>query len=163
MTALTRWDPFRDLVNLQRDLGRIVGDLGVVAPRRWEFGPIALGMSVDIIQKGEDVVIRAEMPGVKPEDIDISVAEGMLTLKGERREEGEVKEEDYLIRETSFGSFERTMRLPEGVKPDSIHAEYRDGILEVTLPHARELAEPTAVHIPVETQEAKQIPAEAHH
>jgi len=158
--ALVRTDPFQGLLDLQRDMNRIMAGFGTPT-RLSEFGPMAMGMSVDVVQSGEDLVIRAEMPGVTPENIDISVTEGMLTIKGERHED-ETRHEDYVVREMSFGMFERTMSLPEGVDPATIRAEYRDGILEVTLPHARRLAEPTALHIPIETHEAKAIEAESH-
>ena len=147
--ALVRTDPFQGLLDLQRDMNRIMAGLGTPA-RLSEFGPMAMGMSMDVLQRDEDLVIRAEMPGVLPENIDISIAEGRLTIKGERYED-ETRHEDYVVREMGFGIFERTMSLPEGVDPATIRAEYREGILEVTLPHARRLAEPRALHIPIET------------
>lgn len=156
--ALVRTDPFQGLLDLQRDMNRIMAGLGTPA-RLSEFGPMAMGMSVDVVQRDEDLVIRAEMPGVLPDNIDISVTEGMLTIRGERHEE-ETRHEDYVVREMSFGMFERSMSLPEGVDPATIRAEYRDGILEVTLPHARQLAEPKALRIPIETHEARAIQAE---
>lgn len=163
MTALMRWDPFRDLVDLQRDVSRLFADFGTM-PRRREIAPMMMTPIVDVLHRGEDLVIRAEMPGIKPEDLDISIAQGILTLKAERHEDTETREEDYLLRESTYGSFERSMRLPEGVEPETIHAEYHDGILEITLPHARELTEPHTVHIPIESHspaESKRI--ETHH
>lgn len=161
MTSLMRWDPFRDLLSLERDLGRAYGDFSVPTLMRTNIEPAIRMPSLDVINRGEDMIVRAEMPGITPENIDISIADGVLTLKGERLEESETSEADYLVHETSRASFERTMRLPEGVEPSSIHAEYRDGMLEITLPGAAHRPEPTAVHVPVTQHEPTKI--ESHH
>lgn len=117
---------------------------------------------MDVIRRDQDLVLRAEMPGIKAEDLDISVAEGMLTLKGHRSSEKETTEEDYVIRETSFGSFERSVRLPEGLDPKAVHAEYSDGVLEVVVPGGAAPQEISAVQVPISTGgEQKQM--EAHH
>ena len=98
----------------------------------------------------------AEIPGVKPEEIDISVTDNMLTLKGERREEHETKDEDYYVRERSWGTFERTLRLPPTAEVDHIRAEVHDGVLEITVPKA--------AHEAPETRriEVKAAPVEEH-
>lgn len=133
MASLMRWEPFRDLMSLQRDVDRLFSDVGILRPLT-ATGPGMTVPSVDVFTRGEDLVVRAEIPGVKPSDIDISVTDGVLTLKAERSETHEVKEEDYLIRESSYGTYERSLRLPEGAEVEKIHADYTDGILEVTVP-----------------------------
>lgn len=160
MTTLMRWDPMRDLWGMQRDLDRLMSAFTTVSSpssRVTEIDRLAIP-TMDVVRRDDDLVLRAEMPGINAEDIDISVSEGTLILKGERRAEKETKEEDYVVRETSFGSFERSVRLPEGLDPKSIRAEYRDGILEVVVPGAAVPLETSAVHIPVTTtSEPKRI------
>jgi len=111
--------------------------------------------TVDVIRRGEDLVFRAELPGVKPEELDISVTQNMLTLKGERREEHETKEEDYYMKESSFGTFERMLRLPEGADVDHIKAEFANGILEVIIPKAAK-TEPETRHVTVSAPESEE-------
>jgi len=110
--ALVRTDPFQGLLDLQRDMNRVMAGLGA-SPLLSEFGPMAMGMSVDVVQNGNDLVVKAEMPGVKPEDIDLSVTDGVLTIRGERREDEQIDREDYVVREMSFGVFERSISLPD--------------------------------------------------
>lgn len=164
MTSLVRWDPYRDLVSIERDVGRLMSGLGgwmAPMPRRlFEGERLLMTPTVDVMRRGEDLVIRAEVPGVKPEEIDISVTESVLTLKGERREEHETKEEDYYLRESSWGTFERSIRLPEGADVDHVKAESRDGILEITVPKAAHM-EPETRHVAITTHSAKE-PTEHH-
>lgn len=162
MTMLMRWDPMRDLWGMQRDLDRIMSSFGGwSSPSSSERTNMAVP-SIDVIRRDEDLVIHAEMPGIKPEDIDISVTNGNLVLKGERQAESEITEEDYVVREMSRGSFERVMGLPEGLDPSTIHAEYHDGVLEVTIPNGAKPIEPAAVHVPITTSEKAQL-EEAQH
>ena len=164
MASLVRWDPFQDLVSLQRDVGRLMADLGgwmtPVSRRQLEGERMMLTPTVDIKRRGEDMVIRAEIPGVKPEDIDIAVTQNMLTLKGVRHEEHETKDEDYYVRESSVGTFERSLRLPEGADLDHVKADFRDGILEITVPKAAQAA-PETHHVAITTHGAKE-PTEHH-
>ncbi len=145
MTSMVRWDPFHDLLSLQRDVSRLFSDIGapVWPMRRTETEKLLTVPSVDMVRHGDDLLVRAEIPGVNPDDIDISVTEGVLTIKGERHIREETKDEEYLVRETAYGSFERSMRLPEAAQVDKIRAEYRDGLLEITIPKAAPTAEKT--------------------
>lgn len=103
---------------------------------------------IDMFRKDDTIVIRADVPGIKPENIDISVEGDVLTIKGRREEEKEVKEEDYYCSERATGEFVRTVRLPEGVTADQIEASRENGVLEVKIP-APKAAESKAVKIPV--------------
>jgi len=101
-------------------------------PRLWaaeEWLP-----DVDVFERAGKIVVRADLPGMKREDIQVAVEGDMLTIKGRREEEKEVKEEDYYCCERSTGEFSRTMRLPEGVGVDAVEARYESGVLEVTVP-----------------------------
>ena len=102
---------------------------------------------IDMFRKDDTLVIRADVPGIKPEDIEITVEGDILTIKGHREEEKEIKEEDYYCSERATGEFVRTVRLPEGVSADQIEAHRENGVLEVNIPAPK--AEPKAVKIPV--------------
>lgn len=163
MATLMRWDPFRDLVSLHRDVDRLFGAFGVPALMRSEETPTTATVmpTWDVITRGEDLIVRAELPGVDPGAIDISVTGDILRISGERRERTETAEHDYLVRETSYGRFERSMRLPEGAMVDSITADYRDGVLEIAVPKAAP-AEPSTHRIEVHVPEHA-LPEGSHH
>lgn len=90
----------------------------------------------DVYEKGENVVLKCQIPGVKPEEVDITIREDSVLLKGERKEEKEVKREDYYRRESAYGSFYRTIPLPVLIQPQKAKAECEDGVLKITLPKA---------------------------
>jgi HSP20 family protein len=95
----------------------------------WNRQPI-----VDIYDNDDNIVIKAELPGIDKKDIDIDVKNGVLTLKGERRVDNETKKEKYYRRERAFGRFERAFRLPAEVDPENINASYKDGVLTIDIP-----------------------------
>jgi HSP20 family protein len=101
-----------------------------------------------MIHKDDTLVIRADVPGMKPEDLAVTVEDDVLTIRGHREEEKEVKEEDYYCAERATGEFVRKVRLPEGVTADQVEAHRENGVLEVTIP-APKAAESKAVKIPV--------------
>jgi HSP20 family protein len=105
--------------------------------------------SVDVFRKDGDLIVRAELPGVKPEDVDITVHEGVLTISGEREAEQEEERAEYYVREVRHGSFRRSMALPEDVDEQKVRARYQDGILEVTLEGAAAAREPRHIQIEV--------------
>jgi HSP20 family protein len=117
---------------------------GRMAQATTEWAP-----SVDVLQKDGDLVVRAEMPGVKPEDVEVAVHNGVLTISGERKVDQEEERAGYYVRELRHGSFRRSMLLPEGVDEEKIHARYQDGILEVTLGGAAAAREPRSIQIEV--------------
>jgi HSP20 family protein len=93
---------------------------------------------VDVKQKGEDIEVKASLPGVKPEEIDVSVEDGVLTIKAETTTETETEETGYLLRERSYGSFYRALRLPDTVDAGKIKSSYENGVLHITMPKAEE-------------------------
>jgi HSP20 family protein len=137
--AHRRRDPFSMLGDLDVMMDRMLG-------RRWpllrsvpRFGDV-LGdwdPQVDMYEQGDQLVVKAELPGVAREDIDVEIENGDLVIKGERHSEHEVKEEHAYRMERSFGSFYRRLPLPEGVKEEDISATYTDGVLEVRTPKAQ--------------------------
>ena len=138
--AIVRWEPFRDLVSVQDRLNRIFDEAFSGTGR--SDNERALGGSwapaVDIFEHEGDLVLKAELPGVDPKDVDVHVENNVLTLRGERKLESEVKREQYHRVERAYGSFSRSFTLPNVVDTDKIKAEYKDGVLRVTLPKREE-------------------------
>jgi len=93
---------------------------------------------LDVAETKNELVVKAEVPGMDPKDIDLSLSDGVLTIKGEKRHEKEEKESDYHLVERSYGAFTRSVQLPKEVKSDKISASYKDGILKITLPKSEE-------------------------
>jgi HSP20 family protein len=140
---------------MAHDLDRIFGRLG----ERGSEG-VAWMPKIDVKRMGDDVMVRAELPGMKPEDVDIELQDNVLTISGERKTEEQQENEGWLIRESSYGSFELSLTIPEGVDPGAIKADFHDGVLEVTVPKAFEAAQPRRTKIEIgETQQQAQIGA----
>jgi HSP20 family protein len=126
------WRPFRELDELQQrfeDAWRFWPSM-----RRFPFDNGEWLPAMDMFEKDDRYVVKAELPGMKEEDVDISLVGNRLTLKGERKAETEVKEENYYRSERSYGNFFRSIDLPSDADPDKIEANYEDGVLEVTIP-----------------------------
>lgn len=140
---LVRWDPFQELVNINNRLSRTLGE---AYPNTTEDAFGAWAPPVDIFEKNDHLVIRAEIPGVSKDDMDVRIENGVLTLHGERKHETEVKEENAYRMERVYGAFTRSFSLPTTVDATKVAATYKDGILEVTVPKA-ETAKPKKVDI----------------
>ena len=125
--TLTRWHPLDDLAGLRTRLDRMFEEMANGEQRGW-------APSVDLVEEKDRLVLRADIPGIQPDDVKIDVEDDVLTISGEHTEEEEKKEEHYVRRERRYGSFERSMALPKGVSPDDIEASVKDGVLEVTIP-----------------------------
>ncbi len=140
---LTRWDPLQQLVAMSSRLNRTFSDPN--APRTEDtFG--AWAPPVDIFEKSDHLVIRAEIPGVQKDDMDVRIENGVLTLHGERKQEADVREENAYRMERIYGTFTRSFLLPTTVDSAKITATYKDGVLEVSVPKA-EAAKPKQVVI----------------
>ncbi|MCI0484043.1 MAG: Hsp20/alpha crystallin family protein [candidate division NC10 bacterium] len=147
--AIVRWNPFQDLVSLQERMNRLFeqtldrsrGEREVMVAGTW-------APAVDIYETPESIVLQAELPGLGKDDIDIQVRDNVLTLKGERRSEKEVKEGNYLRVERAYGGFQRAFTLPAAVQADKIRAVFKDGVLDVSIPKAEE-AKPKQIKIEV--------------
>jgi HSP20 family protein len=137
------------MLRMQRDMDRIFSRMGTGEARGGDTAAVAWMPKIDVKAKGDDIVVRAELPGIDPVDVEIEVTDGVLTVKGERKAEEEREGEGWLIRESSYGSFERSMVLPEGVTAEEIRAEYKDGILELHVPKALEAATPKTTKIAI--------------
>jgi HSP20 family protein len=139
MANLTRWDPVRNALSLREAMDRLFEE-SFARSRGWST--LAEGverLALDVRESDDDLTVKASIPGVKPKDIDISVTGDSLTIKGETHEETEEKEGNYHMRERRFGAFRRTITLPAPVKADEAEAEFKDGVLTLTLPKVEEV------------------------
>jgi HSP20 family protein len=135
LSTADRWEPFR-VSDIQTEVNRLFDNF---------FGrsPTAAGRSwtppVDMHTTKDDLVLTLELPGISEKDVSVSITGDLLSVKGERRFENQVKEQDLLHVERTYGKFERLVQLPIAVQPDRVKATYRDGVLEIKLPKAEEL------------------------
>jgi len=139
-----RWDPFRGLGRELGTLHREMDELfrktfGLTTEPAFERGEMFTPV-VNTFIEGNNYCVEAEIPGVSKKDLDVSVEGNILTLRGERKESKELKEEHYFIRESHFGTFVRRLTLPEGVNTEQIHANYNDGVLRISMPVEKKLA-----------------------
>ncbi len=144
------WSPFRALREFDHEFGHMFGGLAGWPARESATGLLEGVWSprVDILQADDKIVVKADLPGLSKEDLDISVVDHHLTIKGERKHEEEVKEEDFHRTERVYGTFERSFELPATVHAEKIEASYKDGVLEVTLPKKPE-AKPKQIAVKV--------------
>jgi HSP20 family protein len=141
--AMVRWDPFSEMMTMQRDMNRLFNSLGMpLYTTKGDGERVSWMPTVDVLKQGDDLVVRAELPGVKPDDVDVSVTDDVLTIRGVRREQEEHREGNYLRKESTFGSFERQVMVPQGMNVDDISAEFADGVLTIVVPHAAKSVEP---------------------
>lgn len=165
MKNLIRWDPFRvmrafdpfeEMRTMQRDMDRLFGRL-LGMERGVEEDHVGIWVpSIESYTKDGKIHIKAELPGVDAKDLDLSITDRELVIKGERKVEKDEKEKDYTYREISYGSFERRFMLPDGVKTEDLKASFENGVLEVTIPVP---AAPKARKIEIKTEEHKRIGA----
>mgnify|MGYP001585757298 CR=1 FL=1 len=148
-TGLSRWDPFRELEDMSERLNRAFGR----TPVRREGGQEAITVadwepSVDIAETPEYYLVKAELPEVRKEDVKVTVQDGVLTLTGERKSEREEKGKKYHRVERCYGSFLRRFTLPDDVDEAKLHADFKDGMLNITLPRS-EKAKAKSVEVKV--------------
>ena len=138
--TMRRWEPMGNMMSLRNAMDRLFEDSFIRPSRYWpEVGAGESLLDLDIYQTDNDVVVKASIPGVKPEEVDISLNGDVLTIKGEHKEEQEVKEENYLRKERRYGIFTRSIQIPVSVKSDKAEAVFEDGVLKLTLPKAEEV------------------------
>ena len=149
---MARWDPFRELSRLEREIGRMFDELW--SGRPWARRALPGGERptvpaeraeeligappTDLIDKKNELIVRAEIPGVKKENIKVNVTEDEVSIAGRVERGREEKEENYYRCERSYGAWQRTLSLPVRVRPDQVKAKYKDGVLEITLPKTEE-------------------------
>jgi HSP20 family protein len=126
------------MVSLREAMDRLFED-SFVGGRGWNSPAAWAEPTLDVYETGENVVVKASIPGFKPEDVDITLTGNILTLAGEAKEESEVKDKSYLRRETRSGSFRRVVDLPSGLQADKADAKFENGIVTITFPKAEEI------------------------
>ena len=130
--ALMKWEPSEGLATLQREMNRLLESFFGGSP--WRFDESMSAPAVEVADTQDTVVVKAQVPGVSKEQLQVTVSEGMVTIKGERKEEEKQEEKNYLHREFRYGAFTRTVPLPAGVQAEKATAQLKDGMLEVTIP-----------------------------
>ena len=140
-------DLFNEMVSLRDAVNRLFED-SFIRPSAWPmpFEAAALSIPTDVVETKDNVIVKMSAPGVKPEDIDISVVGDTLIIKGETKSEEQFEEGSYLRKERRFGSFQRTLSLPTSVASDKARAEFENGVLTLTLPKA-EQAKPKSIKV----------------
>ena len=139
--TLTRWDPFAELSELRTRFDRMFDPFN---GRERVWTP-----AIDVVRDDGNLVIHAELPGIKPEEVKIEVEDDILRVSGEHRESMEEKDEQYVRRERRYGSFSRSLTLPVGVDAKKIKAETHDGVVEVTIPLPKEATKETVNITPI--------------
>jgi HSP20 family protein len=126
-TNLTRWEPFAELAEMRSRFDRMLSELGDGHERAW-------APAIDVVRDNGDLVVRADVPGFKPDEIEISVTDDVLTVAGKHEEAKEVDEAGFVRRERRYGAFSRSIALPKGVDAKQIKASTKDGVLELKVP-----------------------------
>lgn len=144
MNTITRWEPFRNAWTLQEQINRFFEE--AFRGRGEDSNLSSWAPAVDIYEDGNQLVLKADLPDIEEKELDIRVENNLLFIRGERKFEKKVSEENYLRFERSFGTFSRSFSLPNTVDTEKISAEYRNGVLTVTLPK-REESKPKQIKV----------------
>lgn len=148
--TIVRWDPLRNVATLQDRINRMFNEAFAGSTDfEDEVGMSAWRPAVDIFDTDNAIVIKAELPGIKKDDVSIDVKGNVLIIKGERFFDKETKEENYYRKERSFGKFQRSFTLPDAVNPEAIKANFKNGVLEIEVPKPEE-KKPKQISINVE-------------
>ena len=149
MRIANRWEqPFRGATTLQEQINRVFGD--VVGRTGEESNLTSWAPAVDIYETEHELVVKADLPDVSPQDLDIQAENNILTIRGERKFENKVNEDNYLRVERTYGSFSRSFQLANSVKSEEIKADYQNGVLTLSIPK-REEAKPKQIKVNVGT------------
>ena len=144
---LMRWEPFSEMNSLQREINRLFSDtMKREGTGSGEFVTRSWAPSVDVIEKENEILVKAEIPGMEQKDIEVHLEDNQLTIKGERKFEKEDKGENYIRQERVYGSFYRSFTIGSGIQADKVNASYKSGILEIVLPK-EEKVQPKKIEI----------------
>lgn len=131
-SKLPRHEPFEPFISLRREIDRVFDDLN--RGFSWKTTATDLVPNTDVIESDKEIEITAELPGLQEKDVQVNVADNVLTIKGEKKSEKEEKDKNYRLLERSYGSFSRSVELPAGTNPDAIKASISNGVLKVVVP-----------------------------
>jgi HSP20 family protein len=142
---LLPWRPFPEMARWERDIDQMFENflgrrLRPFLPERWwsAAGAEISTPAVDLYEEKDDIVVKADLPGMEKDNIEVNISDNRLTIKGEKKEEQEIKKENYYRSERSYGSFVRTLELPTEVQADKVKAAFKNGVLEIRLPKTEE-------------------------
>jgi len=135
MAKLAKWSPFKEIMDVRDDFDRLVDRIFNRDFDLWEGGRVP---AIDVYEEGDNIIVKAEVPGVKKEDISVSLNGDILTISGKSQEEKEVKKENFYRKEIRSGTFSRSLTLPAQIDKDKVKASYKDGVLQLTLPKSPE-------------------------
>ena len=144
LRSVAPWRPFMGLTGWEREMDRVLEDFFGRRARPWlerGFGTREMEVKppiVDVFEEKDDVVVKAELPGMEKDNIEVNLTDHTLTIKGEKKKEEEIKEENYYRAERSYGSFLRTLDLPKDVRAEKVKASFKNGILEIRMPKTEE-------------------------
>src|SRR5579885_1823352 len=145
------WNPFREMEQFRRDFDELF-DRFLGRGKRAVKEPSVFEPPIESYIEGDKMVVRADLPGIDPKDVEITVIGDVLTIKGSREDRHEKKERNFVFKEVTYGSFERSVTLPAGVRAEDIKAAYKDGVLELTAPAPKELS---PRKVPIQVEEGK--------
>jgi HSP20 family protein len=143
MAQLIRWDPFREMMQIREAFDRLF-DETFALPRLRE--PMTWTLALDVAEKDNAYIVKASLPGVNPDDIDISITDNVLTIRGETKVEKDIEKAEYHLRERRYGSFSRSISLPAPVNAEAVEASYENGVLTLHIPKAPE-AQPRKIAV----------------
>jgi HSP20 family protein len=150
------WDPYREMMIMRNSMDRMVNRELSQEPNTWKS--FNWSVALDIVESEDEYLVKASLPGINPEDLEITFDSNRLTIKGEVKEEEEIDEAQYHLRERSYGSFTRSIKLPTGIESDKIEANYDKGVLKLHLPKVEEVK---PKKITIKTSSPKVIEANA--
>lgn len=143
MSKLVRWNPMREAVDMFNEFDRVFESPAyrnrMAMPWRANDVVGSWSLALDVAEKGDVFTVKASLPGINPEDLNVTLEDNVLTVQGEIKEDETIEEETYHIRERRFGSFSRSLRFPVPVNANEIVAEYENGVLKLTVPKAEEV------------------------
>lgn len=144
--AIVKWSPLKEIEEIRKEMDRLFEEFLSPVRRRAVSTEGIISPNVDIFERGNEVVIQVELPGVNKEDIDLTITDDRLVIKGEIKKPEGVSEEDYILNERSYGTFSRTVNLPVDVDKSSVKANFKNGLLEITI-LKKEEAKPKEIKI----------------
>ena len=139
MANITRFDPFGEMVTLRQAMDRLFEDSLVSPLTLRSFNGEAVAPPLDVHQTADEIVVSAALPGIKPEDVDITITGQTLSIRGEFKADEQVSRDQYLYRERRYGSFHRQLQLPVRVQGDAATATFENGELRLSIPKAEEV------------------------
>lgn len=134
MANLIRWDPFREMTTMRDLMDRAIDEAFFDTPRLWSRQMEGFPLALDVAEDQESYMVKASIPGVDPNDVEVTLTDNVLTIKGEVKEEKNIEEKNYHLRERRFGSFTRSVTLPLSVDADKVEATHENGVLTLRLP-----------------------------